>query len=131
MKPKHWKTVLDDLNDHEQQMDAEKRTHPEWRVHSLSLLPSGVFVWRDELEEAIGKSRYGAGEHADSLDDDEISDGISPNKIEQPPRRDLNSHDVDLLMAHDRNLSQDARNALIIDKTLDFSPNCQPAHRQL
>lgn len=38
----------------------ERESYPAWRLESIPLLPAGVFVWKDEFEQAFldGNSRY-------------------------------------------------------------------------
>lgn len=64
MLPKEWDGIEADLELLSDILKAQETIpgsgYPEWRRHSIPLLPSHTFVWRDQFEQAF-KRAYGPG----------------------------------------------------------------------
>lgn len=60
MLPKEWDGIEAELQILSEKLKAnetiDQENYPQWRRESISLLPSGCFVWKDEFEEAFSRS---------------------------------------------------------------------------
>ena len=61
MLPKEWDVIEADLEILEAALRKEEKfkqqNYPEWRKQSIPILPAGVFVWKDEFEQAYTYAR--------------------------------------------------------------------------
>lgn len=61
MLPKEWNVIEADLDiledDLKQDEKFEQQNYPLWREKSIKVLPPGVFVWKDEFEQAYTYAR--------------------------------------------------------------------------